>query len=63
MLSGREEKFFQIIEQLFKLCERGDFSSGIEYFGMDEGRIESWKVLSALKAIYNNLKEGEGGED
>jgi len=48
-----------LVNNLFDMVEHGDYSNGIEAFGIDEGRVQAGELLSRYRKQWQTLQQGK----
>ncbi len=56
------KKVEPLVEKLFTALQHADLSNGVEYFGVDEGRVRAKEFIDECEAAWQNLKSCGQGE-
>ncbi len=54
------ERIFKVGDKLLEMLYHADFSSGVEAYGVDEGRVRGYEMMKELESEWQALKKQEG---
>ena len=52
------ERIIKVGDKLMEMLSHADFANGVEFSGMDEGRVRGYEMMKDLEAEWQALKEG-----
>ena len=57
-LRKKGKEIFELGDKILEFADHGDYSNGVEAFGIDEGRVRAYDHLKRLEEHWGTLKAG-----